>query len=164
MLKKILSGKRCAECRLCCSFDKTDVWETPVFSQKTRDKLLELRPETEFDERDGEFYLKFGELKDDELFVCPALTEHGCILGDDKPFDCRIWPYRIMKIGDIRAIALASICTEMYSRPLSELTEFLKDGLAIKIFNYADAHPQIVKTHESGYPVLIFEDEIMHDD
>ena len=81
------------------------------------------------------------------------------MLGDEKPFDCRIWPYRIMKIGDKRAITLASICDEMYNRPLSELVDFLKKGLAEKIFSYADKHPEIVKPYYDGYPVLIFEKE-----
>jgi hypothetical protein len=75
------------------------------------------------------------------------------MLGDNKPFDCRIWPYRIMDIGGRRAITMASICQEMYSRPLSQLVGFLKEGLADKIFAYADQHPEIVKHYYEGYPV-----------
>ena len=97
------------------------------------------------------------ELNDEQLFSCPALTLQGCMLGDDKPFDCRIWPYRIMTVGDRRAITLASICEEMFSRPLSQLVGLLRDGLADEIFRYADAHPEIVKPYYEGYPVLMFE-------
>lgn len=157
MLKKILSGKVCAECRICCVFDKSDIWETPVFTAEIRDKLLKIKPDAEFIQHDGGFIIKAGNLADDELFTCPALTENGCILGDEKPFDCRIWPYRIMNIGGRRAITIASLCGELYSRPLSELVGFLEDGLAEKIFAYADAHPEIVKPYEDGYPVLMVE-------
>lgn len=157
MLKKILSGETCAECRLCCVFDRYDVWETPVFTEKLRDRLTAERPGTEFVRKDGGYIFKVKELNEDQLFSCPALTDKGCMLGDDKPFDCRIWPYRIMNIGGRRAIVIASICEELYNRPLSQLVEFLKDGPAEEIFAYADAHPEIVKPYYEGYPVLMFE-------
>lgn len=159
MLKKILDGSSCAECRLCCVFDKDDIWETPVFTDEIRQKILKAKPDAEFIPKDGGYTFLVGELKDEELFYCPALTENGCMLEDDKPFDCRIWPYRIMEVGGKRAIAIASICEELYNRPLSQLTEFLKEGLAETIFRYADAHPEIVKQYYSGYPVLMFEEE-----
>lgn len=159
MLKKILSGSVCAECRLCCVFDSSDVWETPVFTERTKEILVEKCPEAEFAPKGDGYALRVGKIEKDELFRCPALTENGCMLGDDKPFDCRIWPYRIMHIGGRRAITIASICEEMYNRPLSQLVEFLKEGLAEKIFDYAHEHPEIVKPYEEGYPVILFEDK-----
>lgn len=157
MLKKILSGRSCAECRLCCVFDRYDVWETPVFTEEIRDKILSAKPEAEFIGKDGGYIFRVGEIGEDQLFSCPALTETGCMLGDEKPFDCRIWPYRIMEVGGRRAITIASICDELYNRPLSQLVDFLKEGLADIIFAYADAHPEIVKPYYEGYPVLMFE-------
>ncbi|MDO4864280.1 MAG: hypothetical protein Q4A05_08945 [Ruminococcus sp.] len=157
MLKKILDPKSCAACRLCCVFDRYDVWETPVFTDELCRRIREAKPDTEFVSKDGGCIFKVRELDENELFTCPALTEHGCMLGDDKPFDCRIWPYRIMNVGGRRAIAIASICDEMFNRPLSELVDFLKKGLADEIFAYADLHPEIVKPYYDGYPVLLFE-------
>lgn len=157
MLKNILSPSSCAECRLCCIFDRYDVWETPVFTAEIRDRIIAARPGTEFVTKDGGYIFKVTEFNEEQLFSCPALTENGCMLGDDKPFDCRIWPYRIMEVGGRRAITIASICDEMYHRPLSQLVDFLKNGLADEIFAYADLHPEIVKPYYEGYPVLLFE-------
>ena len=157
MLKKILSGSSCAKCRLCCVFDSSDVWETPVFTEEIKNKILSEKPDTQFIKKDSGFILNAGELADDQLITCPALTEKGCMLGDDKPFDCRIWPYRIMNVGGKRAITIASICSELYNRPLSQIIDFLKEGLAQQIFSYADSHPEIVKPYEQGYPVLLFD-------
>ena len=159
MLKKILEGKSCAECRLCCVFDRYDVWETPVFTDEIKEKILEKNPNTEFTPKDGGWIFKVNEFDAEGLFSCPALTPTGCMLGDEKPFDCRIWPYRIMEVGGRRAITIASICDELYNRPLSQLVEFLKEGLADDIFSYADAHPEIVKPYFEGYPVLIFDNK-----
>lgn len=157
MLKKILKGSSCAECRLCCIFDRYDVWETPVFTPEIRDKILEVKPATKFISKDNGYIFRVEEFSDEGLFSCPALTENGCILSDGKPFDCRIWPYRIMNISGRRAITIASICDELYNRPLSQLVDFLKEGLADEIFRYADSHPEIVKPYYEGYPVLMFE-------
>ena len=115
MLKKILSGKSCAECRLCCIFDRYDIWETPVFNEEIKNRIKQLRPGTEFVTKDGGYIFKADNIGADQLFSCPALTETGCMLGDDKPFDCRIWPYRIMEVGGRRAITIASICDELYN-------------------------------------------------
>ncbi len=160
MLKKILDSKSCAECKLCCRFDRYDIWETPVFTAEICERIRAAKPDTEFVPKDGGYIFKLKELDEDELFSCPALTETGCMLGDDKPFDCRIWPYRIMEIGGRRAITIASICEEMFGRPLSQLSGFLKEGLADAIFSYADAHPEIVKPYYEGYPVLMFEKQL----
>lgn len=158
MLKKILDKRTCAECKLCCIFDRYDIWETPVFDEDTRKKLESLK-NAEFIKKDGGYIFKAEKFDDEGLFTCPALDKKtGCILGDEKPFDCRIWPYRIMKIGDKRVITIASICDSMYNKPLSELVEFLKGGLADTIFRYADTHPEIVKPYDNSYPVLLAEE------
>ena len=136
MLKKILSGSTCAKCRLCCVFDRYDIWETPVFTDEIRDRILAEKPEAEFISKDGGYIFKAKELDENELFSCPALTETGCMLG---------------------AITIAPICDELYNRPLSQLVGLLKDGLAADIFAYANAHPEIVKPYYEGYPVLMFE-------
>ena len=133
------------------------LWETPVFTEKIRDRILDLKPDTEFVAGDGGYIFKVDGFSEEGLFSCPALTEKGCMLGDEKPFDCRIWPYRIMEINGRRAITIASICRELYNRPLSQLVEFLENGLADEIFSYADSHPEIVKPYYEGYPVLLFE-------
>ncbi len=140
MLKNILSGESCAKCRLCCIFDKYDIWETPTVSDELFEKIGSKFP-------------------DGELFHCPLLDKKsGCKLGDDKPFDCKIWPYRIMEFGGKRVITIASICPEMYKKPLSALVAELEENdLAKKIFHEADIHPEIVKPYQKGYPILLAE-------
>ena len=130
-----------------------------MFTDEIKEKILEKNPQTEFTPKDGGWIFKVDEFDDEGLFSCPALTPTGCMLEDEKPFDCRIWPYRVMEVGGRRAITIASICDELYNRPLSQLVEFLKEGLSEDIFAYADAHPEIVKPYFEGYPVLIFENK-----
>ena len=157
MLKKILDEKTCAECRMCCIFERYDIWETPVFTEEIRNKIIEKRPGAKFTEKDGGYIFLAEKFDEEGLFSCPALTEKGCFLGDEKPFECKIWPYRVMEVGGRRAITIALICSELYNRPLSQLMELLKEGLGGEIFAYAKEHPGIVKPYYEGYPVLMFD-------
>ncbi len=158
MLKNILSGSECAECRICCVFDKYDIWETPVITNDLKAKINEDYPDTEFISKGNSYLFRMRE-DDDELYYCPMLDKQtGCRLGDNKPFDCRIWPYRVMNFGGKRVISIASICPSLYKKPLSELVyELDKNGLANIIFEYADENPDIVKEYQKGYPILITE-------
>lgn len=155
MLKNILKGSDCASCKICCVFDKYDIWETPVLDEKLKALVSERYPEISFVQKGSGWIFRMTEAEDG-LYYCPMLDPRsGCMLGDSKPFDCRIWPYRIMKLDGKRVISIASICPTMYAKPLSELCgELEKDGLAEKITAFADSHPDIVKPYENGYPIL----------
>ncbi len=160
MLKNILSPKTCADCKICCIFDKYDVWETPVISGELHEKIKLLRPELEFvskgDTGSYMFNMELAWDEEEEIYRCPALDcQTGCTLGENKPFDCRIWPYRIMRLGESLVISIASICPEMYKKPLNALVEELENGLGEVIFREAEKNPAIVKPYEHGYPILM---------
>lgn len=155
MLKGLLSKSVCGECRICCGFDNTDLWEMPVMNEKTKNKLEYLRPGTEFIGDEDSYTVKCKELSHGELFYCPALDKNtGCILGEEKPFDCKIWPYRVMNFKGSKVITVCPVCKEIFSRPLRELVEFLEGGLAEKIDEYSNKHPDIVKDYDISYPIL----------
>lgn len=158
MLTKLLSRETCAQCRLCCVFDRYDVWETPVLSKEIRQKILALLPETEFVSKGQESYLfRVRTLDENDLFTCPLLDPaKGCMLGTEKPFDCQIWPFRIMDVGGRQAITIAPICEAMTAQPVGTLLSFLKEGLADTIFAYAAAHPDVVQPYDDLYPILMW--------
>ncbi|MBR1591511.1 MAG: hypothetical protein IJ666_00655 [Ruminococcus sp.] len=155
MIKELISPAVCAQCRMCCVFDIYDIWETPVFSRKMKEYIVSRKPDAEFIPKDGGYIFKAADFSPDGTFKCPALTENGCMLGDDKPFICRIFPYMVMEINGARAITAAVVCSEFYNRPLSELVGFLKNGLADRIFSYADIHPEEVRPYNENYPILL---------
>ena len=94
--------------------------------------------------------------------ACPALSENGCILGDEKPFDCRIWPFRVMELDGCRIIAVSSLCIDVHSQSHDSLRAFLKEGLAAEIFAYADKFPEAVHEYYDNYSVLLFENEVKY--
>ncbi|MCH5325077.1 MAG: hypothetical protein J1E39_07650 [Eubacterium sp.] len=157
MLKKILSPSSCAQCRVCCVFDREDVWEIPTVSDELKEYILNnIDSAAVFDEKDGKrtFHMTFTD--GEELSNCPMLTERGCMLGDNKPFDCRVWPFRIMRLDDkLLGITVSPVCETVSAMPLARLSEFLLgDGLADKMFAYAKENPYIIKPYIENYPVL----------
>lgn len=158
MLSKILSQQECAACRICCSFDSYDLWETPVISKNLASKILqEVAPQQQFVKKDDHFLFKMTKEPQADLYYCPMLDqEKGCILGDDKPFDCKIWPLRIMNLDGKRVITLSPVCPTVMKKPIEDIVQTAKE-LSEEIFAYADENPKAVKPYLEGYPILVTE-------
>lgn len=164
MLSKVLSKAACAECKFCCSFRRQSLWETPLFSEETVRKLENdgycfINCE-DGESRYGRMNLEEGYRTEDaeEEVPCSFLdTERGCILpNEDKPFDCKIWPLRIMRKQDgTVVIALTPTCPEIGKQPSKAMEDLVKGGLGEMIYDYAAEHPYIIKEYREGFPILM---------
>lgn len=153
MLSKILDKSSCAKCRICCGFDESDKWEIPLIFAETRDEV-EKKLGVKLNPRGNEFVFDM-EFDGDKVIYCPAASEKGCTLGDLKPFDCMIWPFRVNQLGDWRVITVSPVCGSVSGLPLSEIMEFVHaDGFAERLFAEADKHPDMVKSYIDGYPIV----------
>lgn len=159
MLSKLLSREECAQCKLCCCFDSYDLWETPVITGKTKQRISEeFKPDQDFLELEGYSLLKMQKEPDRDLYYC-SLLDHskGCVMGTEKPFDCRIWPFRVMDMGGTKVIVLSPVCPVVQTRPLNEIQAVAKE-LAPAIFKYAEENPFAVKKYINGYPIMLAEE------
>ena len=156
MLKEILAPSSCAECKICCGFDENDKWEIPLIFSEMREKI-EKKLGVTLIKRDHEYVFDM-EFDGDKLIYCPAKGENGCTLGELKPFDCMIWPFRVNLLGDLRVITVSPVCETVSALPLRTLSEFVqKDGFAELLFRTAREHPNIVKPYIDGYPIIAVE-------
>ncbi|MBQ3842043.1 MAG: hypothetical protein II820_05055 [Ruminiclostridium sp.] len=158
MLSSVLSKENCANCRFCCSFRRQSLWETPLFDAETVEKLSELYPEAHFKPRGDVYTIDIdGDYKTDdseEEALCP-FNKDGCILGVElKPFDCSIWPLRVMRYNGGLAICLTPTCPVISQKPLSVMRELADGAVGDRIADYARSHPFIVKDYKEGFPVL----------
>lgn len=163
MLSKVLEKSTCAKCKFCCSFRRCSLWETPLFPENTVEKLESLGS-YQFDMNDdngkyGRMHLQNSYNTDDENEEVPCFfldPDKGCMLSyEDKPFDCKIWPLRIMKKDDEYVIALTPTCPSIGKEPSDELQKLVDDGLGDVIYDYAKTHPFIIKDYKEGFPVLM---------
>lgn len=152
MLKEILSPESCKKCRICCVFDRDDIWEIPVFSDEQHAKIIEKSPASVFVPRGRKSWVYDMKFSDDGLAACPALSEKGCTLGENKPFDCKIWPFRVMERGGEILLTLAPLCEAVNKLDSAELTAFA-EKLAPVAFAEAEKNPDIVKPYAEGYNI-----------
>ncbi|MGN0594723.1 MAG: hypothetical protein ACI4I6_06155 [Hominimerdicola sp.] len=158
MLSKILSREECAKCKICCSFDSYDLWETPVITDSLASKILqEYAPEQKFVRKDDHFLLRMEKEPGADLYFCSLLDhDKGCILGENKPFDCKIWPFRIMALNGRKVITLSPVCPVLIKKPVNEIIEVAEE-LAPMIFQYAEENPSVVKPYLERYPIMVVE-------
>jgi len=171
MLSSILSKSTCAACKFCCSFRRQSLWETPLFPPEVAKKLSqpnEYGVVGEFTQagRDGQdtqnacclvLEDKYRTADPEEEVPCPFLDpQKGCILkGKDKPFDCSIWPLRVMRKDGKLVVALTPTCPAIGAAPSAKLKELVEGELGETLLEFAKAHPYIVKEYREGFPVLM---------
>jgi hypothetical protein len=158
MLKGLLSREECANCRICCSFDSYDIWETPVITHDMVNRILsDYKPDQKFIRRDDHFLLRLEREKDRDLYYC-SLLDHskGCVMGENKPFDCQIWPFRVMKLAGYNMITLSPVCPVVNQKPISDIVKTCM-GISSVIFENAREHPEYVKPYIEGYPIIAIE-------
>lgn len=160
MLTEILSRSQCAECRVCCVFDRSDAWEMPLITPELAKLLEEKYPNIRLKKisENAECMVTDVEFDEDGLCTCPLLTEKGCALGEDKPYDCRIWPFRVMKKGNFLFLTLSPVCSSVSSLSVKEISRFVPK-IAPKIFEEAKRNPEMVKEYIEDYPIFAVKEQ-----
>lgn len=155
MLRELLSRDECAKCQICCCFDDGDIWEAPIITKENQQKILEkFNPKQKFLSKNNETVMAMDKAEGEELYYCSMLDHNtGCIMKDEKPFDCKIWPFRVMNFEERLVITLSPICPIVKTRPLNQIIETL-NKISSTIFEQAEKNPEIVKPYIKGYPIL----------
>jgi hypothetical protein len=143
------------------------LWETPVITPALKAIISERFPDTHFLQKDDgnsifvmhevpqtdERYAHFSE---GERYDCPMLGETGCKLGDEKPFECAVWPFRIMSQNNKLLISVSTLCKPICKNSLQNMLDVLESGAKQKLADYAYENPGIVKPYNDGYPILMY--------
>jgi len=152
MLSKVLEKSTCAKCRICCEFDREDEWETPVINKYLKEKLEAEGKKTV--EIDG-CYKYDLEFKGEEIKTCPFHSaKTGCVLDEEnKPFDCKIWPLRVMNKNGKKVLAIAKLCPN-FNESKEELLNLIENELLDEIKAYISNNPYLINDFKSDYEVL----------
>ena len=161
MLSKILSGSECASCRFCCSFRRQSLWETPLFTSEEKESLQRKYPEAKFRPAENSSWTidlssEYKTSDPEEEAPCWFLDPHkGCILGkEEKPFDCSIWPLRIMSRQNKKVIALTPTCPAVNKVPAAKIKKLVDEELSDAILKKAEENPDMIKSYREGFPVI----------
>lgn len=112
-LKKLLNFEDCLKCRECCKFKKGEAAWAPIFSRAEIDAIVreyKIKPAwRKYKKSINSFRPRLVKSqKDIGLYVCPFLDRqrYSCMIEKLKPFDCRIWPFVLMRNRKKEAINL----------------------------------------------------------
>lgn len=163
MLSRILTASDCAQCRNCCVFHETSRWETPVVSKEQAEKICKALQKDDAvvpvqDSYAVQTVLRDGERKEGvEPYRCVALDEKsGCRLSvEEKPFDCSLWPLRVMKSGEEIYIAIAKGCVTVTDTFIEKVNTLLEEGLKEQILKQVSMRPDMIKPYMEGYQCLV---------
>ena len=159
MLKDILSPADCARCGFCCSFRRQSLDLTPKFAKETVAEISRLYPEARFKTLpDGAITIDIAGnyTTNDSQEEAPCyFNRQGCILPQHlKPFDCKLWPFRLMKGEGGLVLALVPTCPWIEKKDLAKLRATALT-VAKKAAEYAGTHPEIVIEYRADYQVII---------
>ncbi|MCR4790902.1 MAG: hypothetical protein K5839_07485 [Treponemataceae bacterium] len=157
MLTKILSKESCACCKFCCSFRKSSLWETPTFTRSEKEKL-ESKYECIFKPlKDEIFTLNLSDVyctsNPQEEAACFFLDKNkGCQLNDDeKPFDCKIWPFRVMEEKNSIFVTIAKTCPSIQKINDDVIFNFYKNELKALILKRLEENKGMIHPMNANY-------------
>ena len=159
MLEEVLTPEDCKKCGFCCSFRRQSLNLTPLFAKETLEEIGRLYPEARFRTLPaGSVTIDISDRYDtderEEEALCP-FNQTGCILPDDlKPFDCKLWPFRLMKGEEGLLLALVPTCPYIKKDEMSKLKKAAEEA-AEKAMEYAKDHPEIVIEYRDDYEVIL---------
>lgn len=152
MLKEILTGKQCEECKGCCRFDKSDIWIYPKVTEEESKRIFE-KYGVKMQKLGENIYGFESRFDENGIVTCPALGEQGCILGDNKPVSCKYYPVVLVKKDGKVVIALDSFCREFKGKE-ELIKEYTEKHLAKILFEHAKTFPGDVFDFTDGMTVL----------
>lgn len=150
MIGAVLERETCKVCRNCCWYTDIDVWDAPGFTKNELERARKLVTNPVYKDH-GLFFFKMN--KCEEKYICPLLSETGCLLGLKKPFKCAIWPFYVVRIGDHIALAVSNECPSVYQLSNEELLIRLGGVIAQIAIRIKDA-PELIEPFRDHFRVV----------
>ena len=115
--------------------------------------LMKVNSKVKFTEK-GKVYQIVLEKLSDDVYKCPLLTDKGCILGSNKPFDCESWPYYIMKKDDEYVITISKDCPVINNIDENKLKEFAEKKMKDISINIIKKYPDMITNYNRDLKIL----------
>lgn len=158
MLTQFFTPDRCAACKLCCNFRRSSAWETPALPPGLVADLQAAGVPLHVRE-DGSctFRLTYRSSDPAETANCPMLdTCRGCTLPrDSRPFECRIWPLRLMHTESGQLIlGLYRSCPALTPPVREKIIAHATGPLLPTLLHHAEHNPHTVRPLDKAYETI----------
>jgi hypothetical protein len=146
MLEPLLTKSHCAACKKCCTFEAMELQDAPLFTSETREIVLrDIDPTAGFIPRGNMWQIELRRISGTDKYVCPVLdSAEGCRLGNQRPFDCRSFPFYVMRQGEEVVLALSPICPVITESERVAIDRVLDSGLLTSLIEEALTCPDTI--------------------
>ncbi len=141
-LKQFVPSETCLACEGCCRFSEGKSSWRPRLTEEEKDvPVLE-------EHRDGQGCLKTKEQDGGFFCSCFDAERNACTVYADRPFDCALYPFLLVRLGDGPAVAAHLNCPfvqDTWDGPVFERhTEYLKEFFARpRVLNLVRDNPSL---------------------
>lgn len=155
MLKKILSQEICAACKICCNYSLESLWDIPGFTLKEYENVIVRYPELVSRSycRNNLYYFKTFQT-DNNKHLCPFLGNNGCILGEEKPFKCAIWPLYVVYHENVIYLAISNVCPNTNEIAIKILQNEFSPSIQ-KINQIIKIYPELIENNRVHFKLLM---------
>lgn len=152
MLESILKQSDCSSCKLCCKFQEDELIDAPTFTIEEVIKAKSLCNQVQFHERDGINQIILLPYQD--KYICPLLSPTGCLMGEERPFDCKSWPFYLMKQNNRFLIALSKECPVVARKSIIDILSCLSSEFISQCETIISRYPAMVTEYNRDMIVV----------
>ncbi len=151
MLEDILSSQDCALCQICCKFEEDELIDAPTFTRGEMENANRIY-RASFVQRGNIYQVKLVPWKN--KYICPFLTDKGCILGNGRPFDCKSWPFYLMRRNNQYVLTLTSDCPIVWKKYLGKEEFHIDDNLLDACKYIIQNYPEMITEYNRNMRVV----------
>ncbi len=166
-MKQIVSHEQCQRCGECCRFRANRQDFAPIFTAEEVEAIRAVRPNLPefipFKDSKNTYQIVLQPAKHPDPvypYVCPFLDEdqYACSIYDVRPFDCRVWPFIILKIKETGEVQLAHFTgkaclalEEVSGEDFREYEQYMQQMVTSPDFlQFLREHPDLIWEHEGS--------------
>lgn len=174
-MKQIVKHEQCQRCRECCRFRADRQYFAPLFTKEEIEQIRQIRTElpefVPYNEDRTVFQIKLNPAQIEDpiyQYVCPFLDEvnYACTIYDARPFDCRVWPFIVMREAGRTILAhfTGEVCLALDEVEQSDFETYRDYFAALvtseKFLAFVKAYPDLVWQHtsEGSYKTIHIKD------
>ncbi len=137
---EFVTSEACLQCDGCCRFsDDKSVWRPKVGKEELTDSIR--------NDIGEEFCLRTIDKNNQAQCVFFRETNNKCSIYPNRPFDCRLYPFVLLKEKNRRFLSVHKMCpyvsskhnSEEFKKAVCEIKKYM-NGKSIKIFVSQNRH------------------------
>ncbi len=154
----LLTSKDCVACGKCCKFDPDELEDAPAFTQEQYEKAMaEFEVEAvRFEQRGALWQVVLKDIEGSDKKICPFLEEDTmkCRVYNYEIFDCRTWPFYIMRVDGKLKLTLSPDCPIVSKVNTAKLADYARKNIGPRMMAMVQRYPDLITDYHGNTIIL----------